>query len=151
MFGMGFFEILLVAVIAIIALGPEKLPKAMVEVAKFMKKFKSGLDDAKSTIDNELNISEMREEANKFKAQIEDAKSSVNSNMNLGLNDIMNDDNDDSKNEDNKKVSFKKEKSKKKKKKVEQEESKEEIKEEKTDAADKFKVNFDEADKKEDN
>ncbi|AXX92556.1 twin-arginine translocase subunit TatB [Malaciobacter molluscorum LMG 25693] len=145
MFGMGFFEILLVAVIAIIALGPEKLPKAMVEVAKFMKKFKSGLDDAKSTIDNELNISEMREEANKFKAQIEDAKSSVNNNMNLGLNDIMNDDNDNSKKEDTKEVPLKKEKSKKKKKKVEQEE----IKEEKTDAADKFKVNFEEADKKE--
>ncbi|RXJ97285.1 twin-arginine translocase subunit TatB [Malaciobacter molluscorum] len=146
MFGMGFFEILLVAVIAIIALGPEKLPKAMVEVAKFMKKFKSGLDDAKSTIDNELNISEMREEANKFKAQIEDAKSSVNNNMNLGLNDIINDDNDNSKKEDTKEVPLKKEKSKKKKKKVEQEE----IKEEKTDAADKFKVNFEEADKKED-
>ena len=77
MFGMGFMEILLVAIIAIIALGPDKLPTAMVEIAKFLKKFKSGIDDAKSTLDSELNISDMKSEASKFKAQIENAKNSV--------------------------------------------------------------------------
>ncbi|WP_419769690.1 MAG: Sec-independent protein translocase protein TatB [Candidatus Marinarcus sp.] len=90
MFGMGFFEIMLIAVIAIIALGPDKLPTAMVEVARFFKKFKSGIDEAKSTLDNELQISDMKEEANKFKAQIENAKSSVSfDNIDLGVNDIL--------------------------------------------------------------
>ncbi|AXH15200.1 Sec-independent protein translocase protein TatB [Malaciobacter mytili] len=146
MFGMGFFEILLVAVIAIIALGPEKLPKAMVEIARFLKKFKSGIEDAKSTLDNELNISEMKEEANKFKAQIESAKSSVNvNNMDLGLDNILNDDlNKQTKAEktENKqeKVSFKKE--------TKVEEDLKEIQVE--DASNKFKVKFDE-DKKENN
>jgi sec-independent protein translocase protein TatB len=86
-------EILLIAVIAIIALGPDKLPTAMVEVAKFIKKFKSGLDDAKNTLDSELNVSEMKDQANKFKAQIEDMKTSVSSEtkVDLGLNDIIND------------------------------------------------------------
>ncbi len=146
MFGMGFFEILLVAVIAIIALGPDKLPKAMVEIAKFLKKFKSGIEDAKSTLDNELNISEMKEEANKFKAQIESAKSSVNvNNMDLGLDTILNDDLDkETKTQKTKnnqeKVSFKK---------VEKvEEDSKEIQVE--DASNKFKVKFDE-DKKENN
>ncbi len=146
MFGMGFFEILLVAVIAIIALGPDKLPKAMVEIAKFLKKFKSGIEDAKSTLDNELNISEMKEEANKFKAQIESAKSSVNvNNMDLGLDTILNDDLDKEiktqKTKNNQeKVSFKK---------VEKvEEDSKEIQVE--DASNKFKVKFDE-DKKENN
>lgn len=93
MFGMGFMEILLIAVIAIIALGPDKLPTAMVEVAKFIKKFKSGLDDAKNTLDSELNVSEMKDQANKFKAQIEDMKTSVSNEtkVDLGLNDIIND------------------------------------------------------------
>lgn len=93
MFGMGFMEILLIAVIAIIALGPDKLPTAMVEVAKFIKKFKSGLDDAKNTLDSELNVSEMKDQANKFKAQIEDMKTSVSNEtkVDLGLNDIVND------------------------------------------------------------
>lgn len=94
MFGMGFMEIFLIAIIAIIALGPDKLPDAMVQVARFFKKFKSGIEDAKSTLDNELNISDMKEEANKFKAQIEDAKSSVTNfdEFDLGVKDILNED-----------------------------------------------------------
>lgn len=91
MFGMGFFEILLVAIIAIIALGPDKLPTAMVEVARFFKKFKSGIDEAKSTLDNELQLSDMKEEASKFKAQIDNVKSTVKlENLDLGVNDILN-------------------------------------------------------------
>lgn len=144
MFGMGFMEILLIAVIAIIALGPEKLPKAMVEIAKFIKKFKSGVEDAKSTLDNELNINEMKEEAAKFKAQIDDAKSTVDvkSNLDLGLDNILKDDlNDSPKDEpktDDEKISSKKVNEKKKKKK------KEEVVEEISSSSDKFKVNFDE-------
>ncbi|QKJ23266.1 Sec-independent protein translocase protein TatB [Poseidonibacter lekithochrous] len=150
MFGMGFMEILLIAVIAIIALGPDKLPTAMVEIAKFIRKFKSGVEDAKSTFDNELNIKEMKEEANKFKAQIEDAKSTVSmdSKVDLGLDDIMNDDLTSDKEEKPKeeKVSFKKKKKKETKKTKTVEETNEEVVE---NAANKFKVNFDE--KKEDN
>ena len=140
MFGMGFMEILLIAIVAIVALGPEKLPNAMVEIAKFMKKFKSGLEDAKSTFDSELNIDEMRNEANKFKAQIEDAKSSVafeKSKMDLGLNSIINDDMDtESKKDDTDKVENKKEEkvsfgNKKKKKKKETKKEKKSIEEQK--------------------
>ena len=120
MFGMGFMEILLIAVIAIIALGPDKLPTAMVEIAKFIKKFKTGVDDAKSTLDSELNIADMKAEANKFKAQIEDAKSIVNvdTKVDLGLDDIMKDDlepqnnNEETDTKKEEKVSFKKKKKK---------------------------------------
>jgi sec-independent protein translocase protein TatB len=72
MFGMGFMEIFLVLIVAIVALGPEKLPSAVVDIAKFFKKLKSGIDDAKSTIDNELNISDMKKEAEDLKATIGD-------------------------------------------------------------------------------
>ena len=93
MFGMGFMEIFLIAIVAIIALGPEKLPTAMVQIAKFLNKLKAGISDAKTTLDNELNISEMKEEANKFKAQIEETKTSLSmdSKIDLGLSDIMKD------------------------------------------------------------
>ncbi|WP_258239350.1 Sec-independent protein translocase protein TatB [Arcobacter sp. L] len=112
MFGMGFMEILLIAIIAVIALGPDKLPEAMVQIAKFINKFKTGLADAKSTLDNELNISEMKSEANKFKSQIEETKASLSldSKIDLGLNEILKDDlKDDSIKEKTEKVSFKKE------------------------------------------
>ena len=75
MFGMGITEILLIAIVAVIALGPEKLPDAMVKIAKMFNSVKKGISDAKTTLDNELNIAELKEEANKFKAQIEDTKS----------------------------------------------------------------------------
>lgn len=140
MFGMGFMEIFLIAVVAIIALGPEKLPNAMVEIAKFIKKIKSGVEDAKSTLDNELNIKEMKEEAAKYKAQIEDAKNTLNvkENMNLELGNILNDDNEPSKVEENKKET------KSQEKKEEQVSLKEPKKKKKKNSSDKFKVNFDE-------
>ena len=79
--------------VAIIALGPEKLPTTMVQIAKFINKIKTGLADAKTTLDNELNISELKAEATKFKTQIEETKTSlaVDSKIDLGLNDIMKD------------------------------------------------------------
>jgi sec-independent protein translocase protein TatB len=94
MFGMGFMEIFLIAIIAVIALGPEKLPSTMVDIAKFIKKLKNGLDDAKTTLNSELNISELKAEASKFKSQIEDTKASLSmkSKIDLGLDDILKDD-----------------------------------------------------------
>ena len=134
MFGMGFMEILLIAIVAIIALGPEKLPTAMVQIAKFINKFKTGIADAKTTLDNELNISELKAEASKFKSQIEETKASltVDSKIDLGLNDLMKDNlNNDSSIET---------------KKVEEEPKQEKVSFKKED---KFKVKLDE--KKEDN
>lgn len=101
MFGMGITEILLIAIVAVIALGPEKLPDAMVKIAKMFNSFKKGISDAKTTLDNELNIAELKEEANKFKAQIEDTKSSlsIENKFDLGLDDILKDDLEASKND----------------------------------------------------
>ena len=94
MFGFGIGEILLIAIVAVIALGPEKLPDAMVKIAKMFNSIKKGLNDAKTTLDNELNIAELKDEANKFKAQIEETKSSlsIENKFDLGLDDILKDD-----------------------------------------------------------
>ncbi len=89
MFGMGFMEIFLVLIVAIIALGPEKLPSAVVDIAKFFKKIKSGLDDAKSTIDNELNISEMKKQAEDFKASVSDVSHMAK--IDIDTNSLLND------------------------------------------------------------
>ena len=86
MFGMGFMEIFLVLIVAVIALGPEKLPGAAVDIVKFFKKFKSSIDDAKSTLDNELNISQMKKEADEFKSSV----SNIRNITTLELDDISN-------------------------------------------------------------
>lgn len=58
---MGFMEILLIAVVAIIALGPEKLPQAMIDVAKFIRAFKKTIDDAKQNITKEMQLHELKD------------------------------------------------------------------------------------------
>ncbi len=78
MFGMGFMEIFLVLIVAIIALGPEKLPGALVEGAKFFKKIKGELSDAKSSIDKELNLSELKEDAEQLKASVSNIQNMAN-------------------------------------------------------------------------
>ncbi len=64
---MGFFEILMIAVVAIIFLGPEKLPKALVDVAKFFKAVKKTMDEAKDSIEREVNLNKIKEEALAYK------------------------------------------------------------------------------------
>lgn len=70
MFGMGFFEICMVLVIAVIFLGPDKLPKAMVDLAKFFKTIKKTMDEAKSSLDEELKLQELKQEALEYKNSI---------------------------------------------------------------------------------
>jgi len=77
MFGMGFSEILLIAVIAILFLGPDKLPEAMVQIAKFFKSFKSSINEAKSSIEQEVRMQDLKEEALEYKKKLEGAATSV--------------------------------------------------------------------------
>lgn len=67
MFGMGFTEILMIAVVAIIFLGPEKLPKFLVDIAKFFKSLKRAVSDAKMQLEQEVKLTELKEEANEYK------------------------------------------------------------------------------------
>jgi sec-independent protein translocase protein TatB len=70
MFGMGFAEIILILVVAIIALGPEKLPTVAVDVAKFFKKMKTSVDEVKETINSELNIDEISNIKDEFRSSV---------------------------------------------------------------------------------
>jgi len=94
MFGMSFGEILIIAIIAILFLGPEKLPDAMVKIAKFFKSFKKSINDAKETIEQEMHIAELKEEAITYKKQLENSVHDVRNNVNViddineGLEDI---------------------------------------------------------------
>ncbi len=62
MFGLGFSEILLILVVAIIFLGPDKLPEVAVNIAKFLKSFKSTVSDAKESLNKEIKIEELKKE-----------------------------------------------------------------------------------------
>ena len=78
MFGMGFTEILIIAVIAILFMGPDKLPGAMVEIAKFFRTVKKTVGDVKDTLEEEMNVSEIKQEALAYKKELLDASESLN-------------------------------------------------------------------------
>ncbi len=79
MFGMGLGELLLIAIVAIIFLGPDKLPEAMVQIAKTFKKIKGAVADAKDSIEDELHLAEIKNEALSYKKELMDATEEIKS------------------------------------------------------------------------
>ncbi|MFC3868071.1 Sec-independent protein translocase protein TatB [Helicobacter equorum] len=72
MFGVGIFEILVVLVVAVIFLGPDKLPQAIIDVTKFFRAIKKTINEAKDTFDKEVQISELKKEALGYKKLFEE-------------------------------------------------------------------------------
>ncbi|GAB6075119.1 Sec-independent protein translocase protein TatB [Nautilia lithotrophica] len=88
---MGFTEILFIAVIAIIVLGPDKLPEAMVQIGRFVGKIKKMWRDATADIRRELELEEMKEEMQKYKKQLEELQRKVDTDVgeiNKGLTSL---------------------------------------------------------------
>lgn len=105
MFGLGFTEILIIAVIAILFLGPDRLPSAMVDIAKFFRNVKRTIGDVKDSLEQEMNVSEMKEEALAYKKEllktkediskatnVSDVSAQLTSLSNTSLDDILGDD-----------------------------------------------------------
>ena len=91
MFGMSFGEILIIGVIAILFIGPDKLPEAMVKVAKFFKSFKQTVHETKETIEHEMHLAELKDEAISYKEQLNNAVSDfkIDSDINV-VDDLKN-------------------------------------------------------------
>ena len=70
MFGLGFTEILIIIVIAILFLGPDKLPGAMVDIAKFFRNVKKTVGSVKDSLEEEMNVSEIKQEALAYKKEL---------------------------------------------------------------------------------
>lgn len=70
MFDVGFSELLLLGVVALIVLGPERLPIAMRTLGRFYAKAKRMLTEIQDTIDNELKLAELKQQMQKEIEQI---------------------------------------------------------------------------------
>lgn len=77
MFGMGIWEIFLIVIIAILFLGPDKLPSTMVNIAKFFRSVKGTVSEAKATLEEEMKLSEMRESALNYKNELTNASAEL--------------------------------------------------------------------------
>ncbi|HIP54212.1 MAG TPA: Sec-independent protein translocase subunit TatB [Sulfurimonas autotrophica] len=83
MFGMGFTEILIIAVIAILFLGPDKLPSTMVEIAKFFRNVKNTVGTLKDSLEEEMNLNEIKQEALAYKQELLNASEKLHKVTNI--------------------------------------------------------------------
>jgi len=88
MFGIGFTELILISIIAILFLGPDKLPQTMVEIAKFIKSVKKTVGEAKSSLEEEMKIADLKDEALSYKKQLDDATSELKNFKNVDFDDF---------------------------------------------------------------
>lgn len=108
MFDVGFWEILLILVLALVVIGPERLPGAARKAGYFFGKVRRYIEGVRSDVESELDINEFKrilhnqevqinELQQQLKAGASDIESDVTSNIrtdipdNISLDDVMED------------------------------------------------------------
>jgi sec-independent protein translocase protein TatB len=88
MFGIGFTEFMLIFIVAILFLGPDKLPGAISDIAKLIKSVKKTINEAKSSIEEEMKVADLKAEALNYKEQLNDATKELQEFKNLRFDDF---------------------------------------------------------------
>ncbi|MGF1752205.1 Sec-independent protein translocase protein TatB [Vibrio makurazakiensis] len=65
MFDIGFWELVLISVVGLVVLGPERLPVAIRSVSKFIGQAKSMANSVKDELSHELKVQELQENLRK--------------------------------------------------------------------------------------
>mgnify|MGYP001284777178 CR=1 FL=1 len=73
MFDISFTEMLIVAVVALVVIGPERLPKVARQAGQWITKLRRYVDDVKSDFNRQVELSELRN----LKKDVEDAARSI--------------------------------------------------------------------------
>jgi len=73
MFDVSFSELLLIALVALIVLGPQRLPEVARTAGQWLGKLRRFVSDVKQDLDREMNQSELAE-LRKLKAELDDTR-----------------------------------------------------------------------------
>lgn len=79
MFDSGFLELLVVGIIALIVIGPERLPEVAAKVGKFIGKIKAFVATTRDDIEREMRADELKSMLAKQKEEIGELRDMMNS------------------------------------------------------------------------
>ena len=78
MFGIDLGSFIIIMIVAIIFLGPEKLPGMIVQVVKFFRSVKNTVQEAKESIEKEIDLHELKNTALEYKEKVEKLTDNLN-------------------------------------------------------------------------
>lgn len=77
MFDIGFTELLVIGVVALLVIGPERLPKVARTAGHLFGRFQRYVNDVKADIGREVQLDELRKAGQSFKESVEQAAHGV--------------------------------------------------------------------------
>lgn len=81
MFDVGFSELILIALVALIVIGPERLPKVARTVGHLLGRLQRYVNDVKSDINREMQLDELKKLQEQVASQARDMERQVNDQM----------------------------------------------------------------------
>ena len=88
MFDLGFSEIILIAVIALVVLGPERLPKVARTAGRILGKIRSFVMNAKQDLSTQINFQDWQELNNTLRRDMEDSIHNLEQKFSQMRNDL---------------------------------------------------------------
>lgn len=85
MFDIGFSEMVVLAVVALVVLGPERLPKVAKQAGQWIGKMRRYVDDVKSDINRQMELSELR----KLQTQVTDAAKELEKSVQSSVSELQ--------------------------------------------------------------
>jgi sec-independent protein translocase protein TatB len=85
MFDIGFTEMLVIAVVALVVLGPDKLPKVAKQAGQWIGKLQRYVNDVKGDINRQMELEELR----KLQTEVKDAAQSIESSVNSSVSSVQ--------------------------------------------------------------
>lgn len=85
MFDIGFSEMMLIGLVALVVLGPERLPRVARQAGQWIAKMQRYVNDVKSDINRQMDMDDLR----KLQSEVKDAASSIQTSVNSSLGSVQ--------------------------------------------------------------
>ena len=82
MFDIGFSELMVIAVVALVVIGPERLPRVARTAGHLLGRLQRYVNDVKADINREMELEELRKFKNEFEQSAQAVESQINDEIN---------------------------------------------------------------------